>query len=441
MAGFETSTMLNVAAAHLRSGKHADAESLCRQVIQQNPDNWQAMYLLGRIVAADRQYDKAVGCFERVLALIPPSPELLLELGSTLYLAGRPVEAVPYLRDSVDKLGTYEAFRELGFALAAIGDHADAERFLLDALRMKPGCSASTVKLGEVLSMQGKSGAVIELYEKLIERDPDNPHSYAALIEYYLKQGEPVAALAVCDRCLNIKPAYNRALAYKCIALSEAGDEGGLHYLFDPDRYIQRIAAECPSSFGNIEDFNAYLAEYILARVQMKKDAPEYSTVNGWHSAFGGLFDNNPSLGKKMDEMNRKALDEYIVRMPDDPDHPAVRSRPSETRLISWAVVMDHLGHEKTHIHPKMWIGGVYYVQLPGDFDAQPVKDAGHIVFGQGPEEFHPLRKPSTVTLKPVEGDFVIFPGYFWHLTVPLQSREKRICVAHDLQSTKDWGA
>jgi len=322
-------------------------------------------------------------------------------------------------------------------SIGAIGEAQEAFR---NALGLRPDCFVSARNLGEIARNQGQSGEAIQVFRQLIQRNPTNPHAYAGLIETHLMQGEPAAALSACDQCLQVEPAYTRAFALKCIALSELGDDEGLRYLFDPERFIHRITAQCPASFSSVEEFNSCLADYILLQAKLDRDSSDYSTVNGWHSAFGRLFENNSMLGDSMHWMIRQAVEAYVARLPKDPEHPAVKSRPTETRLISWSVVMDHLGHETTHIHPRMWVGGPYYVRLPGDFDEQPDKHAGHVVFGQGPEELHPLRKPERVILKPAEGEFVIFPGYYWHMTVPLQSREKRICVAFDLQSTKGWG-
>jgi hypothetical protein len=172
----------------------------------------------------------------------------------------------------------------------------------------------------------------------------------------------------------------------------------------------------------------------------MLRDSDKYATVNGWHSEFGKLFDSNKELGKSMQQMIMAAFDEYKENIPDDSNHPVNIGWPTETDLTTWAVVMDHQGHQESHIHPKSWLSGVYYVQLPDDFDQQEDPHAGHIVFGRGHDELHPLHDPETVTLKPCEGDFVIFPGYFWHQTVPLQSHQKRICLAFDLQPTRGWG-
>jgi uncharacterized protein (TIGR02466 family) len=115
-------------------------------------------------------------------------------------------------------------------------------------------------------------------------------------------------------------------------------------------------------------------------------------------------------------------------------------SRPSSYKILTWAVVTEHEGYAMPHIHPKSWIGGAYYVQLPHDFDSQSVAHAGWIEFGRGEQGLHKLHEPITTVHKPVEGDFIIFPGYFWHSTVPLSSRQKRICMAFDVQPVHGWG-
>ena len=123
----------------------------------------------------------------------------------------------------------------------------------------------------------------------------------------------------------------------------------------------------------------------------------------------------------------------YISILPNDASHPVNLTRPKEYSIESWCVVLNTNGHQAPHIHPSAWLSGVYYVKLPEDFDQQKTPDAGYIVFGKGKEGLHHVDAPDTLTIKPVEGEFVMFPSYFWHHTIPLESKFERICLAFNV--------
>ena len=53
--------------------------------------------------------------------------------------------------------------------------------------------------------------------------------------------------------------------------------------------------------------------------------------------------------------------------------------------------------------------------------------------FGRAPEDFHTTREPEVRLIKPEEGLMVLFPSYFYHLTVPFEAEEVRISISFDV--------
>ena len=56
----------------LELGRSAEAEPLIDAVLQREPKNLDALFLLGRIAYADGRYEDAVDCYDRILAARPP---------------------------------------------------------------------------------------------------------------------------------------------------------------------------------------------------------------------------------------------------------------------------------------------------------------------------------------------------------------------------------
>lgn len=436
----EVDNLTDAVLRYFSACEYTEAESVARTILSIDPGNGTALHILGQITAKDGRLGESVEYLGKALRECPNHPDILLHLGSALRLAGNPEQAIPYLRKATDAKRTHPTLLELGLCLSLTNAFEESVIHLSEALELNPDCQISALVLGDNAVKRNQLDEAIRCFRRLVAMAPQNPHWHSKLIRAYLIAGDPASALAACNECLSIAPAYTRAYALKYIAYSELGDHESSRRLFDYAKSIKRIAAKCPAGYTDIREFNAYLANYILSNTETLKGSEKYSTVNGWHSEFGALFKANKALGDAVHGMINGAIEEYISQIPHEPGHPMNICRPQTRQLMSWAVVMDYQGHQNPHIHPKSWLAGAYYVQLPDDFDAQPQKDAGHIAFGLGPKKLHRLREAETVTLKPVEGDFVIFPGYFWHHTIPLLSRQKRICVAFDLQPQVTWG-
>ena len=77
------------------------------------------------------------------------------------------------------------------------------------------------------------------------------------------------------------------------------------------------------------------------------------------------------------------------------------------------------------HLHPRGFVSGAYYVQIPSD--RLSGDDAGDLIFRVGGED-GPGR-----TITPQPGNNVLFPSFYGHRTVPNRSNESRIVIAYDM--------
>lgn len=373
----------------------------------------------------------------------PGNAQLMLEIGNALRLAKQNDEAVSYLRRALE-LGAdrHACYLELGFTYKALNDSGSAESCFMNALKLNSACWDSARNLGQIYLAGGIPKKAKETMNHYLLLHPGNPHAYAELAKIYLAMSEPEAALGACEDALKVEPAYTRGFALKCVALTELDRRDELSYLFDTQNLVQRIHGKCPASFKNMGQFCKHLASFILSHPNLAKNNGDYlGAMNGYHTGYEVLFKTNKVLGAKVEKMILGAVDEYLSRLSVvDPRHPIHTSRPTNYRVKSWAVVTSLSGYAAPHIHPKSWVGGAFYVQLPDDFKTQPTEKAGWIEFGRGESEMHKLREPITASYEPIVGDFVMFPGYFWHNTIPLESTQKRICMAFDLEPLAGWG-
>src|SRR2546426_4304940 len=79
------------ARAYLAHGQLAEAKELLNEVIQSNPDSFEAHWLLGSVYVQAKQITEAIPHFEKAINLKPDSPQALRELGDA-YLEARSEE-------------------------------------------------------------------------------------------------------------------------------------------------------------------------------------------------------------------------------------------------------------------------------------------------------------------------------------------------------------
>ena len=207
--------MDNLATAwgHLRAGRSAEAERLGRQVVQAEPDNAGAWYVLGlaslglnrlddalnALRSAERlapdspeianglgitlgelkRLDEAADCFRTAARLRPDQPEPCVFLGNTLRALGRFDEALDAYETAI-RLGPdhAEAHNGRGFALDELGRYEEAVASYDRTLRLAPGHVEAHTNRGISLGKLGRYEEAIASHEQALRIDPDFPDAH-----------------------------------------------------------------------------------------------------------------------------------------------------------------------------------------------------------------------------------------------------------------------
>lgn len=162
---------------------------------------------------------------------------------------------------------------------------------------------------------------------------------------------------------------------------------------------------------------------------------------DGYRSTYGGLrsyanlFENPSYAMQELKMMIENTLSEYCnsyLSM-------MIKLEPSmsfDFTITPWAYLLSPGDFMKPHVHPDGFISGCYYVHVPDVGDT----DEGAIIF-EAPDNGRSLsRIPTTAnntsTLRPREGNMVLFPSYLPHYVVPF-SKGTRAVIAFDIVLTK----
>lgn len=275
--------------------------------------------------------------------------------------------------------------------------------------------------------LAGERGSPGDL-ERLPAIDPagfaTDPVPAISQVRYHLRLGDPARALPVAIALLSTRYA-NMAWPYLSTIWRLLGDSR-LDWFEQSDRFIR--AYELGLSADTLADLAA-----LLRRLHRPRDPHLDQSVRGGTQTDGHLFYRQDSQIQLLRHRILSALEDYAESLPKrDADHPLLGPRRDRLAFSgSWSVRLGPGGRNVAHTHPKGWISGAFYVNVPplAERGAAP---AGHIEFGVPPAELG-LNLAPIARIEPAPGRVALFPSTMWHGTVPFDQGE-RLVVAFDLR-------
>jgi tetratricopeptide (TPR) repeat protein len=212
-----------------KAGLLHEAEKLCRQALQHNPEQPDACYLLaqnlsqrgelreavvmaaraasgrpaepmfhlalGDILRARSEDAAALLCYRQALALKPDFLPALVNLGNTLQRTGRYVEAqISYRRAIQVDPGCAEVYDNLGNALRSEGHTEEALACHAEALRQRPGYAPALVNMAATLLSLGRYAEAERAARRAFDIAPGVPEAASNLAVALQKQGRLVEA-------------------------------------------------------------------------------------------------------------------------------------------------------------------------------------------------------------------------------------------------------
>jgi uncharacterized protein (TIGR02466 family) len=177
----------------------------------------------------------------------------------------------------------------------------------------------------------------------------------------------------------------------------------------------------------NYQEINQELLNYILELQKINKIGNTHSNRGGWHSPNFDLVNEGPPINfiNKFKDFLKHIISsdmgwEYI---------------PNKQRIVAmWAIINKKNSFNVMHNHQNCYLSASYYVRKP--------EDSGDITFFD-PKEAKTYRFPKiekyteysaeTVTIKPEEGDLLIFPSYLYHAVSENLSDDNRVVLSFNI--------
>lgn len=219
------SSLVSQGIQHLNSGQAEDAESCFRAALQQQPEDTDALYQLGRLCYKNDRINEARGLIESALRVDPLHAKALCGLGAIHHHLGNLCEAIDCLTRSTSiQPENADAQTNLALVLKEKGLVAEAIMHLKVALELNPRHGNAARLMGLTEGEQGNYVAAIRHLSSAREADPLNIDLLLELGMYTLKANDSAGAYSCYIKALEIDPDNALAHLYLSIILLQSGE-------------------------------------------------------------------------------------------------------------------------------------------------------------------------------------------------------------------------
>ena len=447
---------------------YAGAERILRAALAKQPGNPFFSNNLGMLLTALMRYEEALPHLLGLVDTMRDRPEVFLNIANTLVGAGRLGEAVNHYLKAISlnprsnfahenvnnvlwQMGRgADVGKSYDFARQALPHDPDihemaaeglmyftrydeAEADLAAAARIRPNTPGqyrlwTALRLGQMRPEEAMS-----LAKAGLQHMPDSLDLLRKLTEAALMAGQPAEAFDAARQMAALDPYDQHAAAYSATALRLMGRDNEAHQIYDYERFVHQVELPAPAGHADLDAYHAALSD-ALDKLHHAQNEPIHQTLRNGTQTHEGLF-GRPGIDRTVADLGNQvmaAAQRFIAGLPDMPGHPFVGRKGSKMEWSgSWSVRLRGGGFHTDHIHPKGWISGVYYVDMP-DCLADEAEKPGWIKFGEFNRPVGPSL-PWEKAVRPHPGLLVLFPSYMWHGTLPTTGDQQRLTVAFDI--------
>lgn len=206
------------------AGDLETAEQLLARATELAPDYFAPFANLGNVLQVAGRVTDAITAFRTALELNPQSVESANNLASALNESAAHDDALAASEKALALLPAFpEALVNKGNALLGLGRTEAAVDAYREALRLAPGHSNALFNLGNAYMDMAAFESAIEPYRQAVAADSNNPEKHFNLANALMKADHFEDCLAPFEHALALKPDYVDALCNHASALQSLG--------------------------------------------------------------------------------------------------------------------------------------------------------------------------------------------------------------------------
>jgi tetratricopeptide (TPR) repeat protein len=199
--------VLKAAISLHQSGDLAQASALYQKVLANEPENAEAMHLLGVLSHQQGAHARAVELISRAVAHKPNLPAFHANLAEAYRAMGDYDRAIGSCTAAIALKPNYpEALANLGLALQGAGRLDEAGEQFRRAIDQRPGFAAAHNNLGNLLREAGRADEALKHFFRAVELDPADALARTNLGQMLLERGQALDALPHCEEAVRRLP-------------------------------------------------------------------------------------------------------------------------------------------------------------------------------------------------------------------------------------------
>jgi predicted O-linked N-acetylglucosamine transferase (SPINDLY family) len=328
---------LRDAAGLYGAGEWDRAVQACRRLLDADPQDFDALTLLGVIAAHTNRAAEASDLLKRAVAVRPDDAAAHANYGNVLFGFGRLEEALDnYQRALEIRPDLAEAHYNRANVLRELRRHTESLAGYERALRFKPDYPEAHNNRGNALYDLGRFAEALDSYQRALEIRPDDPeicYNRGRALQSLNRLDE---ALASYDRVLSIRPDHYRACNNRGNALKDLGRFEEALDSYAGALRIKPAFAQAYFNLGNALRQLRRLDEALASYDRALSVKPDYAE---------GLWNR----GQTLDELGRleEARDSYARALTIAPELPWLFGNwlHTEMQLCEWGALGSGLAH------------------------------------------------------------------------------------------------
>ncbi len=208
-----------------KSGDLSQARSLYHQILSSDPNNPDALHLLGLLHSQLNQFDQAIPLLQKSVSIKPNYFEAHTNLGNALRSAGRLPESIASYHAALSlQPNASEANYNLASALLDAGDPQAAIPLLLRALEINPDLLDAHNNLANAYRETRQFDHALSHYQRALALNPDHPLTHNNLAALLEDLGRFDDALSHYTRSTELAPSFSTAQWNRACSLLLHGD-------------------------------------------------------------------------------------------------------------------------------------------------------------------------------------------------------------------------
>ncbi|HEY1599302.1 MAG TPA: tetratricopeptide repeat protein [Pirellulales bacterium] len=285
---------LSIALQHHLAGRRAEAEQLYRQVLDADPDQPDALHLLGVLSHESGQHERAVEYISRAIGLRATAAPFYINLGNALQSLGHGDEAAAsYQRALALQPDLVEAHSNLGNLYKAQGKVDDAVACYRRALQLRPEFAEAHNNLGNAFKIQAKLDDAVACYRRALAIKPAYAEAHNNLGVTLYTQGKLAEAEACYRQALALQPDYVDALYNLADCLKSQGRQQEAIACYRRAVAIKPDFAEAHSNLGNTLREQGQLPEAVDCFHRALQIKPDFAEA---HNNLGNVLRDQDRL-------------------------------------------------------------------------------------------------------------------------------------------------